>query len=404
MTLPSSGPISLSDVAGEVGDSTTSNISLGKLSVYDKGNIPLTGYSLASGFYGWADSDRTSQLQAIGRPGNTNSANIYNNNLRLYYDALQNRITVGFLANDSSGNPKFKQNQWFFHNSGDIQTAAGLGTSSTSTAWWSATNRGNANANGFNMITFRYDGSSSWTYSNPRLYWNGVYCGAALAPQGNGTPALDTTSARGISFIGTPFSPSSGTFDAAAGYYGGNTGTTIIDRVSFFGKSLTAAEMTALYNSGTPNGIPTDDSDLIAYYSFNTNTENIQAITDPRPVFPVKQGTAGYGGVELDGSSDFETGTDQSEPAQLTSFTYNSVGNSTRSGDEIVCEYETVNDTAYHDGTGTVPVVGDMAYSDSAGTTPLTLGNYYTFMDGTEQKYLKIEVTAGYVNIINGCP
>ena len=37
MALPSSGPISFSDVAGEVGDSTTSNISLGKLSVYDLG-------------------------------------------------------------------------------------------------------------------------------------------------------------------------------------------------------------------------------------------------------------------------------------------------------------------------------------------------------------------------------
>lgn len=442
MTLPSSGPISLSDVAGEVGDSTTSNISLGKLSVYDKGNIPLTGYSLASGFYGWADSDRTSQLQAIGRPGNTTTGNIsnrmvvkttsepttrlrdfnltdswsinfwikadwsvsgtnqlknqgryiyllgtaanavhptfnrniYNNNLRIFFDSQNNRMTAGFLSNDSSGNPKYKQNQWYFHNSGDIQTAAGLGTSSTSTAWWSATNRGNTNANGFNMITFRYDGSSSWTNTNPRLYWNGVYCGAALAPQGNGTPVLDTTSARGISFIGTPFSPSSGTFDAAAGYYGGNTGTTIIDRVSFFGKSLTAAEMTALYNSGTPNGIPTDDSDLIAYYSFNTNTENIQAITDPRPVFPVKQGTAGYGGVELDGSSDFETGTDQSEPSILISFSYDAEGNTnTYIG---ACSAEATEDTAYHDGSGTYPAVNDHVYTNSAGTTSVTAGYY----------------------------
>ena len=89
---------------------------------------------------------------------------------------------------------------------------------------------------------------------------------------------------------------------------------------------------------------------------------------------------------------------------RVTCYNHSLYRFSSRSGDEIVCEYETVQDTAYHDGTGTVPVVGDMVYSDSAGTTPLTLGNYYTFMDGIAQKYLKIEVTAGYVNIINGCP
>ena len=52
MALPSSGPISLSDVAGEVGDSTTSSISLGKLSIYDLGDVPVSGYLLGGGFHG----------------------------------------------------------------------------------------------------------------------------------------------------------------------------------------------------------------------------------------------------------------------------------------------------------------------------------------------------------------
>ena len=395
MALPSSGPISLSDVAGEVGDSTTSSISLGKLSIYDLGDVPVSGYPLGGGFHGWADSDRTPQLQAAGRPGNTTgtsianrivvlpsqeatdrlreinlsnawsvnfwvkagwsvqgtnqlknqgryifllgtaanavhsnyNSNVYNNNFRIYYDALQNRVTIGFLADDSSGNPKFKQNQWFLHNSGDMQTATGLGISSTSTTWWSATNRGNKNDNEFNMITFRFTGGP-WTNTNPRFYWNGVYCGAALTPQGNGTPAPNTTSQRGITFIGTPYAnhgSSGGTFTNGAGYFGGNTGTTIIDRVSFFRTSLSTDDMSDLYDSGNPNGILPDNNDLIAYYSFNTNTEN-QSISDSRPVFPVKQGTAGYGGVDFDGSSDFQTGTNQAEPAQLTSFSYNASG------------------------------------------------------------------------------
>ena len=477
MALPSSGPISFSDVAGEVGDSTTSNISLGKLSVYDLGDIPTTGYPIGSGFHGWADDDRTSQLQAAGRVGNTTStsianrimvlpsteptsrlreinltnawsvnfwikagwsvqgtnqlknqgrylhfvgtaanavhpnyaSNVYNNNFRIFFDGLQNRITIGFLANDSSGNPKFKQNQWFLHNTGDIQTATGLGTSSTSTAWWSATNRGNANGNGFNMLTFRFTGGT-WSNTNPRLYWNGTYCGAALAPQGNGTPAPDTSSQRGIAFIGTPYAnnaTSGGTFANGAGYFGGNTGTTIVDRVSFFRTSLSLTDMSGLYNNGQPNGIPTGNSDLIAYYSFNTNTEN-QITTNSRPVFPVKQGTAGYGDVDFDGLSDFQTGTDQSEPAQLTSFSYNSTGVDGRNGSSTVCEFETVTDTAYHDGIGTVPVSGDMVYSDSAGTTPLAIINSdvtsYTFLDSGTQKWLKISsTTAGLVIDIGSC-
>jgi hypothetical protein len=384
MALPSSGPISFSDVAGEVGDSTTSNISLGKLSVYDLGDIPSTGYPLGSGFHGWADGDRTDQLQAAGRVGNTTStsianriivlpsteptsrlreinltnawsvnfwikanwssqgtnqlknqgryihfvgmaanavhpnynSNVYNNNFMIYYDALQNRISVRFLANDSSGNPKYKINQWYLHSTDtNMQTATGLGTSSSPTAWWSSTNRGNANDNDFNMITLRFSGGS-WYSSDPRLYWNGLWCGTTISSTGNGTPAPDTTSARGITFMGTPYAnnaTSGGTMANGAGYFGGNTGTTIVDRVSFFRTALDGTQMSNLYNSGQPNGIPPDDSDLIAYYSFNTNTEN-QTTTNSRPVFPVKQGTAGYGDVDFDGSSDFQTGTNQAEP------------------------------------------------------------------------------------------
>ena len=114
------------------------------------------------------------------------------------------------------------------------------------------------------------------------------------------------------------------------------------------------------------------------------------------------------GDVDFDGLSDFQTGTDQSEPAQLTSFSYNSTGVDGRNGSSTVCEFETVTDTAYHDGIGTVPVSGDMVYSDSAGTTPLAIINSdvtsYTFLDSGTQKWLKISsTTAGLVISIGSC-
>lgn len=473
MALPGSGPISLSDVAGEVGDSTTSNISLGKLSIYDLGDTPQTGYSLGGGFHGWADSDRTPQLQAAGRVGSTTAAsianrmvvlpsdeptpeireislgkafsinfwikadwsvtgtnqlknqgryihfigtaanaihpnysgNLYNNNFRFYFDALQNRLTVGFLSNDSSGNPKHSSRQWVMHqlNSGGM-TVTGLSTSTNSTTWWSGTSRGNVNDNDFTMITLTFNGSNSFSNQQPKMYWNGGSMGTSGVGFGNGTPLCDTTSPRGISFIGTPYS-NNGTFTQHAGYTGGNTGTTIIDNVSFFKGVLTSNEISSLYNSGDVGGVmPSEnDSNLITYYSFNTNTQNVGNVSNSRPVFPVKQSTYGYGGLQISGSSAMQTGTNQSEPAQLTAFSYNSNYNTSRSGNEVVCELETVTDTAYHDGTGDVPVVGDNAYSDSAGTTPLVLGGYYTFMDDGTQKYLKIEVTAGKVNVIGSC-
>ena len=388
MALPGSGPISLSDVAGEVGDSTTSNISLGKLSVFDLGDTPLTGYPLGSGFHGWADGDRTSQLQAAGRVGSTTSTNfanrmvvlpsdeptpeireisigksfsvnfwikadwsvqgnnqlknqgryiffvasggnaihpnytgnVYNNSFRIYFDALQNRLTVGFLSDDSSGNPKHTHRQWVMHqlNSGGM-TVTGLSTSTNSTTWWSATSRGNVNSNGFTMITLTFNGASAFSNQQPKMYWNGGYMGTSGVGFGNGTPLCDTTTPRGISFIGTPYSSGTnggGTFTEGAGYTGGNTGTTIIDNVSFFKGVLTSNEISDLYNSGEVGGVmPSEnDSNLITYYSFNTNTQNVDNVSNSRPVFPVKQSTYGYGGLQISGSSAMQTDTNQAEP------------------------------------------------------------------------------------------
>ena len=476
MALPASGPISMSGVAGEVGDSTTSNISLGKLSIFDLGDIPSSGYPLGGGFHGWADTDRFTQLQAIGRVGSTTSTsianrmvvipgdeptsnlreisigkpwsvnfwlkpnwsmtgtnqlknqgryihffgtaadgihpnysgNLYNNNFRYYYDALQNRLSIGFLSNDSGGNPRHSTRQWVMHqlNSGG-QTVTGLTTSTTSTNWWSGTSRGNVNDNGFVMLTCTFNGNSSLNSSQPKVYWNGSSIGSSGLGFGNGTPLCDTTSPRGISFLGTPYS-NNGTFTQYAGYTGGNTGTTIIDNVSVYKSALSTDEIADLYNSGNVGGVmPSEnDTNLVTYYSFNTNTENV-SISNSRPVFPVKQGSDGFGGVQISGSSGFQDNDDQATPVDYKSFSYNATGAVTRSGPSIVCGFETVSDTAYHNGTGDVPVAGDMVYSDY-GVTPLAIINnqptFYTFLDGSTQKYMSFNTsTPGEVVSVVDC-
>jgi hypothetical protein len=91
--------------------------------------------------------------------------------------------------------------------------------------------------------------------------------------------------------------------------------------------------------------------------------------------------------------------------SNLKVFSYNSAGNDTRSGEEIVCSLESCEDAAYHNGSGDTPVVGDMVYSDSSGTTPLLAGYFYKFIDSEEDPfYLRISATtAGEVGVIGSC-
>jgi hypothetical protein len=63
---------------------------------------------------------------------------------------------------------------------------------------------------------------------------------------------------------------------------------------------------------------------------------------------------------------------DYEETVSLTSFPSSAGGKNQSS----VCQYASVNQTYYHDGSNATPVVGDTVYSDSAGTTPLAENNY----------------------------
>jgi len=267
----------------------------------------------------WVKAGWTSALNSQGRyqflfgwAGNAVHpnyvSNVYNENFRIFYDESNNRFYVGVLADDASNNPKYAQNFWFFHNSGAIQTATGLGST-----YWSNSNRGNRNDNDFTMITVTWNGSAS--QANCRLLWNGTDCGNAYYGSGqtNGTPANDTAIARGVALLGAPYSQNTsgigGTFDAKAGYLGGN-GNTYIDEVSIWDSVLSSTAISDLWNGGAGGSISTEEQPegLVAYWNFNSTSQN----ASPKyalPIWPNPDLSSDKGKMEVSGSSDFGSGT-----------------------------------------------------------------------------------------------
>ena len=268
----------------------------------------------------WVKAGWTSALNSQGRyqflfgwAGNAIHpnyvSNVYNQNFRIFYDESNNRLYIGVLADDASGNPKYNQNFWFFHNSGTIQTATGLGST-----YWSNTNRGNVNNNDFTMITVTWNGNASQT--NGRLLWNGNDCGTSYYGgngQNNGTPANSTDVARGITLLGAPYSQNNasygGTFDAKAGYLGGN-GNTYIDEVSIWNSVLSSEAIGNLWNEGYGGSISTSEQPegLVAYWDFNSTSQN----SSPKyalPIWPDPSENSNLGKMAVSGSSDFGSGT-----------------------------------------------------------------------------------------------
>lgn len=83
----------------------------------------------------------------------------------------------------------------------------------------------------------------------------------------------------------------------------------------------------------------------------------------------------------------------------LTEFTYNSEGQESAGN---ACSLESIEDTAYHDGSGTYPAVNDSVYSNSSGTTALSAANYK--IDNGSLNGANMEVTSsGEVRALANC-
>ena len=82
--------------------------------------------------------------------------------------------------------------------------------------------------------------------------------------------------------------------------------------------------------------------------------------------------------------------------SNLTAFTYNSEGQ-----ERNACRLESIEDTAYHDGSGTYPAVNDRVYSNSSGTTALSDANYK--IDNGSLNGANMETSSGEVQSITNC-
>jgi len=195
---------------------------------------------------GWNSSlNTTISLFSSSDVGTTSFGS--DDNFRVLYLEHQNRIHVDWR--DSSNN--FRQNFWFFHsnsasnnNSAVAFAAAGLGTT-----FWSSANRGNVGDNDYTLITVTRGTTNSGASSNLNLYWNDATCGIGFYLNGNssGTPSQGNSTDKQIA-LGS----NSHNFGQA-----GNNDETKFNGVTLWDKKLTSAEVTELYNGGTPMDVST---------------------------------------------------------------------------------------------------------------------------------------------------
>lgn len=241
---------------------------------------------------------------AIQSPYNSN---VYNQNVRLFFREDYNRLYFGFLGN----NIKYAQNYWQMNNSNsesDMAQATGLGNT-----FWSNTNNGNVNDNGYCMITVTFNGTVG--PSNCKLYWNAVDCGSPAFTgtngQTNGTPSFNTTDARLMTILGGPYSANNqyaGTGNTHAGYLGGN-GDTYMDEYSLWNSALSQSDIEDLYNEGEGGTISKTEQPegLITYYDFDSNSQDTTNMT-VLPVWPDPSTNSNKGKFEIDGTSGFGSG------------------------------------------------------------------------------------------------
>jgi len=275
MALPSSGQLSLEDIATEQ-SVTLSNVSLRSMS----NTAGFTSPDAVSEFYGysaapppdpdttkfwlysgandrlvWRDSspaisgssetmsislwfrvDRTSKdnmlLFDIYPQGTTTSANRF----FLNYSSSLNRFVARYRSNSTNFD-----RQWALHGTNGSVT----GVTSSSTGWVTS-QRGNVNSDNFTHIVLTYDGTQSTASSAFKMYWNaGELTNTAVS--NNGTRSnFDFTE---ITF-GNDYN--NGTGDAS-GY----------DEMRVYDKVLSSSEISDIYGQGSPrfstsDGVTTD--------------------------------------------------------------------------------------------------------------------------------------------------
>ena len=187
---------------------------------------------------GWNSSLNTSKYLFVM---NNIGANANGDIIRTWYNESNNRLYVDWRSGSTARTQQF----WLFHsNSGNYATAyaaAGLGP----TNYWSSANRGNVGDDDFTMITI----------------CQGYYTGTNANT--SGTPSMGNSD-RQIALGSSTW----GSYTLS-----GNNTETLHDGLTMWDTKLTAAEVTELWNGGTPIDATghSQATNLKGYWEFEGN-------------------------------------------------------------------------------------------------------------------------------------
>lgn len=217
---------------------------------------------------GWNVSINTTIHLFASADVSAGSAN--NDSFRIWYYEPHNRVYAEWRHHS---NHKC-QNFWLFHNNYGVYAtayaAAGLGGT-----YWNSSNRGNANSDGYTLITITRGTANTGANSNLKFYWNATDCGTGYYSSANGKTDGNN--------VGTP---SMGNNDKqitlgsqAWGSFlqSGNNNETKFNGVTIWDKVLSSSEVTELYNSGTPMDVSTHSaysSNCKGWWNFESDGSN----------------------------------------------------------------------------------------------------------------------------------
>ncbi len=212
---------------------------------------------------GWSSSLNTNIHFLIGQKQNASYQ--LSDMIKVIYTESTNRIRLQYGNKTTSSNAWTKQGEWLFHaNSG--QYAAGYQAAGLGSTFWSASNRGYANDDGYSLITLSK--STTNAQSGMKLYWNANDAGAPPITynSGSGSPSMSTTNNRSWSV---------GSNGVANGEVKtGNSTPTLYNGLTIWNKQLSSSEVTELYNSGTPMDATTHSAangNLVGFWNFEQN-------------------------------------------------------------------------------------------------------------------------------------
>lgn len=280
MALQSSGPISISDIKTELGSSSNSLRTLSSVAGFTTSDSMSEFYSYShtsntkyikftrgeamkkSGFgtpfnFGTTSSDvsvsvwvKQNQLQASAHnqilwdfsSGNLDSANRW----FLQYDKNSNRFVIRMRTNSNNFGLNYEIE--------DNNSSMGLGTN-TST-YWSSTNRGNTNADGWTLLTVTYDASQTTPANAFKFYWN-----TTQVPTSSGAATGSRTgkTAKYLTMGNNNHNPTT----VGGGFNG------FMDEFKIYSTVLSASNISDIYNSGSiADASNTYNTNLITEFSF----------------------------------------------------------------------------------------------------------------------------------------